>query len=278
MPDRAGATNSQTSLLARVGWARRDWQADAFLIRTTPRRGVLFDETNTGSIPPIDLTRTEAYLRGGFGDVDGPFWVQGTAAALGYHYSGIRDPAADTVIISVDPETGDSTFTPILADTGRFGGQYTLSGGVRRGVLRLSATHRMRVVGGSTRWKRQQLGRIGGVHREQRGADRRCDLDVVDDRGVADGGARWRQLDRDVRYPSRSAAASRSTRISMVWRCVRASVIAGPGKRKTRIAAAALRSAAARYSSLSAKVRSPALAWSAEANPVSRIAPSTRML
>ncbi|MBA3890373.1 MAG: Plug domain-containing protein [Gemmatimonadaceae bacterium] len=148
-PDRAGATNSQTSLLARVGWARHDWQADAFILRSTPRRGVLFDETNSRSIPAIDLMRTEAYLRAGWGSTDGPAWVQATAAALGFRYTGIRDPQADTLVIDVDPITGDTTRTFIPADTGRFQGQYALSGGVRRGVLQLSATHRMRVIGGS---------------------------------------------------------------------------------------------------------------------------------
>ena len=75
--------------------------------------------------------------------------LKATAAALGYHYSGIRDPDADTVVVTVDPVTGDSTFTPIRADTGRFEGQYTLAGGIRRGVLTLSAAHRLRVIGGS---------------------------------------------------------------------------------------------------------------------------------
>lgn len=149
-PDRSGGTNSQTSLLARIGWARRQWQADAFVLRSTPRRGVLFDETNTNSISPIDLTRTEAYLRGGYGNVDGPLWLQATAAALGHHYTGIRDPQADSVIVEVDPATGDTTFIPILADTGYFQAQYMVSGGIRRGFLRLSATHRMRVIGGTT--------------------------------------------------------------------------------------------------------------------------------
>src|SRR5690606_27642173 len=57
---------------------------------------------------------------------------------------------ADTLIIDVDPVTGDTTRTPISADTGRFQGQYTVSGGVRRGFLRASAAHRLRVIGGST--------------------------------------------------------------------------------------------------------------------------------
>ena len=147
-PDRVGATNSQTSILTRLGWARGDWQADAFLLRETPRRGLLLSTTGASEIPPLDLTRTESYLRAGYGSVEGPSWAQLLVGGLGYHYTGIRDPAADTVIVTVDPVTGDTTLTEIPADTSRFQAQYALTAGVTRGILRVSATHRMRVLAG----------------------------------------------------------------------------------------------------------------------------------
>ena len=43
-----------------------------------------------------------------------------------------RDDPLEPVV--VDPASGDTTFIPISADTGRFQGQYTLAGGVRRGA------------------------------------------------------------------------------------------------------------------------------------------------
>lgn len=149
-PDRVGATNSQTSILARVGWARRNWQADAFLLRYAPHRGVLFDDDAIDSLPSIDVTRTESYLRFGYGDVNGPAWAQLIAGAHGHRYTGVRDPLADSVIVEVDTITGDTTRTLIPNDTSRFEAQYVFTAGLARRFLRASVTHRMRVIAGET--------------------------------------------------------------------------------------------------------------------------------
>lgn len=148
-PDRIGETTSQTSLFARLGWALREWKADAVVLRQTPRRGLLLNDDEGERIPPIDLTRTEAYLRAGYGDTDGPLWVQALAGAHGFRYTGIRDPAADSVLVEVDPVTGDTTVTVISADTTRFQSQYVVAGGAALGPLRASAMHRMRLVNGT---------------------------------------------------------------------------------------------------------------------------------
>jgi hypothetical protein len=148
-PDR-GATNSQTSLFGRVGWAKRDWQADAVVLRQTPHRGVLLDADGAAGLPALDLTRTEAYVRGGYGSIDGPLWVQVLAGAHGHRYTGVRDPQADSILIEVDPVTGDTIRTVITADTSRFVAQYAITAGGAWGPLRASATHRMRVLNGDT--------------------------------------------------------------------------------------------------------------------------------
>ena len=147
-PDRVGATNSQLSLFARVGWARHAWQVDGVVLRQSPRRGVLFDDLGVDSIASLDLTRTEAYVRGGYGDVDGPAWAQVIAGAHGWEYNGIRDPRVDSILVDVDTITGDTTFTKIPADTSRFMGQFVLTGGSTIGLFRATATHRIRLVDG----------------------------------------------------------------------------------------------------------------------------------
>ena len=136
-PDRVGATSSQTSILTRVGWARRQWQADAFLLRQTPQRGVLFADLSEDSIPALDLTRTEAYLRAGYGQVDGPLWAQVVAGANGYRHTGVPRDSVE----------GDTILPPAI-DTSRFQAQYAFSAGMRRGIARASVTHRLRLVNG----------------------------------------------------------------------------------------------------------------------------------
>lgn len=147
-PDRVGATNSKLSLFGRVGWARAAWQADGTILRQSPDRGILLTDELTPGIPPIDLTRTEAYVRAGYGSADGPAWAQVMAGAHGYEYDGIRDPNADSLIVDVDPETGDTTRTLVPVDTNRWVGQYLATGGVNLGFVRASAAYRLRVLNG----------------------------------------------------------------------------------------------------------------------------------
>ena len=153
-PPRLGASSDQLGLLARVGIARERWSVGGFVVRTTVHRGLQRRqkgppddlETEQDSIPEVDATRTDAYLRFGYGDPErnGP-WLQAIAASLGHKFTGRKQPDTTFVgdsIVSIDTST--------TMDSSRVHGQYVLTGGYTRGPIRLSATNRLTAYAGQT--------------------------------------------------------------------------------------------------------------------------------
>ncbi len=134
LPSRAGATSDQLSLMGRVGWARGKFSIDAFALQVGSHRGVIIDPYTGDSVPTLQATRRDAYVRVGYGDPDSGPWVQGLASTTRYAYAGPGGPP---------PVVTDSTAaTAAKGDTVVSGSQYVLSAGFSHWGLRLSATAR----------------------------------------------------------------------------------------------------------------------------------------
>lgn len=141
-PSLLGSASDQTSVLGRLGFARGDWSIDAYGARVGRHRGIILGQTAfdiTGdSIPHVESSRTDSYVRVGFRDPDlDPFWAQVMAVGSSYKYTGIR-----TLIITNPRNAVDSALATTSLDTTSFRSQYVASVGSTRGPLALSASAR----------------------------------------------------------------------------------------------------------------------------------------
>jgi hypothetical protein len=128
-PGRTIESSDQLGALARVGLARGRWSVDALLLRGDRNRGRAVTETGSDTIPATESTRSDAYVRFGWGRSDNGPWVQTIAVASKYAYGG--QPASGST----------STAT---ADTSRSESQYVLTGGYSAGRWRASFAQRYR--------------------------------------------------------------------------------------------------------------------------------------
>ena len=131
-PGRNLESSDQLGILARLGIARRGWSADAVLLRGDRNRGrAMTDLTYRDTIPSTEATRTDAYVRGGYGSPDRGLWVQGIASTSKYAFGG--------------SSSGSSSGSGAKTDTTRSRSQYVLTAGYARGGLHASITQRYRV-------------------------------------------------------------------------------------------------------------------------------------
>ena len=148
------------ALMLRTGWAKGPWSADAFVVRDGRTRNA---ETAFGagspdvarvlgtpladSIPALRATRTDAYVRGAFGDPEAGPWLQAVAAT-----SSFRESTGQSGTRLPPPVTHEDSLrgfgTP--ADTQPSRAQYVFAGGLTRWGARISATSRIRVYDGRT--------------------------------------------------------------------------------------------------------------------------------
>ena len=129
-PGRNLESSDQLGILARLGIARRGWSADAVLLRGDRNRGrAITDLTYRDTIPATEATRTDAYVRGSYGNPDHGLWVQGIASASKYAFGG--------------SSSGSSSSAKV--DTTRSRSQYALTAGYARSGLHASITQRYRV-------------------------------------------------------------------------------------------------------------------------------------
>jgi len=140
-----GNSSDQLGLMARVGWANKYLSVDAFATNYGRHRGDIFGDQLIDTIPTLESSRTDGYVRVATGDPDTSFvWGQLMAAGSVYRYTGIRNP----VII---PTThAESLLALVSLDTGVYRGQYIATAGVTRGPFRLSAAERVYVGAGQT--------------------------------------------------------------------------------------------------------------------------------
>ena len=135
-PGRLQESSDQLGVLARIGWAEGNWSGDAFLLRGDRHRGRAITNTLSDTIPDTESTRSEAYVRFGWGRSDSGLWMQAVANSSRYAYGGKTSGAL-----------GGSTSTP-ASDTSRSRAQYVVSGGYSLGRVRASLTQRVIVGNG----------------------------------------------------------------------------------------------------------------------------------
>ena len=148
-PSRAFASSDQLAAFAKVGWARGKWSAEGTAVRVSRHRGTL-PQTDfrvfglsgvRDSLVGVESSHTEAYLRAGYGDPEAKgVWAQALVGMQHFHFTGVRgdSTAADTV-----PRPSP--------DTGRFHGQYMLTGGLTGFGFRVSAAARAHVLSGESK-------------------------------------------------------------------------------------------------------------------------------
>ena len=127
-PGRLIESSDQLGVLARIGMAQKQWSADAMLLRGDRNRGRAFTETFSDTIPSTESTRTDAYVRAGWGTPEKGPWVQTVAAASKYAYGGV----------------GSSSSSVESKDTSRSESQYVVTGGYGSGPWHVSVTQRYR--------------------------------------------------------------------------------------------------------------------------------------
>jgi hypothetical protein len=125
----------ELALTGRLGWANGPWSVDGFASRSSRSR----DEQDvlvvgaTGGVPEQDRTRTDAYLRGAYGDPDQGGWAQLMLSSQTFSENSAFHPAL--------------TFAPAdSADTTVSAKQFVATGGFTRWGLRLSAADRLHLL------------------------------------------------------------------------------------------------------------------------------------
>ena len=145
---RGGAGGDLLSLLGRVGWAKSSWHADAYVLRTRRSRTPQTSEGAVELIYGLNATRTDAYLRGGYGQPDDPFWVQviaGTSKHLGIPDSGSFAGGLGGLPV-FDPDSSRGRTVPVSNTHSR--AQWIATGGISGAGASLSLTGRYRVYEG----------------------------------------------------------------------------------------------------------------------------------
>ncbi len=153
-PAQFGSSSDQVGITTRLGWAKRGWSADFFATRVGQHRGEVIGEQSFDvqgdSLPETSSTRTDAYLRLGYGNPDADFaWGQVMAVASQYRYTGFR--TFTTLPITANPPTAaDSALLTASLDTNKYMKQYIATGGTALGPFHASATARLFASGGHT--------------------------------------------------------------------------------------------------------------------------------
>ena len=147
---RSTAGGDQLSLLARVGWARGAWHTDAFLLRSARNRSSQATFVGDSTLSGLDATRTDAYLRAGYGQPDRGLWAQLIAASQAFVGSTLgEDNATAGSDVFDEEELAARRGTPVRNIAPRRSrAQYVAAGGVTLGGLQLGVTGRMRVFQG----------------------------------------------------------------------------------------------------------------------------------
>lgn len=144
---RAGGDGNALSLMARAGWAKKQWSVDGVAIRTRRNRNEqLREEAFPGAnLPALNATRSDAYFRVGYGDPEGPRWLQVIAATS-------RFAEANNKTSSTTGTTTPTTGTAVgdTVDTTASHAQYVATAGLRKAGASVSGTLRYRTL--NSRW------------------------------------------------------------------------------------------------------------------------------
>ena len=145
-PDRALPSSDALNIMARLGLQRGPWNFDAFTERSHLNRakwtGTGNSDQTVDTVPGLQSQRNTSYLRLANGDPDAGRWIQLMASALEY-----KGSARTTTDLSLtNPSATDSASA--LSDSISYESQYLITGGITRGLLRVSGAERIRVSGG----------------------------------------------------------------------------------------------------------------------------------
>jgi hypothetical protein len=159
---RAGGDGDLLSILGRLGWAKKQWSTDAVLLRTHRTRNEQQREKDFGgaNLPALEATRSDAYVRVGYGDPEGARWLQLIAATSRFAESNAKTNTTPTGG-TTGGTTGGAT-EPLIGDTVdtiASRAQYVLTGGLRVLGASVSATGRYRTTNGH--WFLTPAARIG---------------------------------------------------------------------------------------------------------------------
>lgn len=157
-----GGGGGQTTFMVRLGWARGKWSFDAFADRYIRGRDSLtgIPDPNFGpgtpnqaqvvpqlGISDLESNRTDAYLRGAFGDPDHGLWAQAVASTMSFKNSSTHLNSVVTDTATADSIALGEIPAPRYRDSITSESQYIGSGGFTRWGLHFSATDRLRVYG-----------------------------------------------------------------------------------------------------------------------------------
>ncbi len=153
-----GAGGRSLALMLRTGWARGPWSVDGFVVRDGRTRNTevayttralngaqLLGTQVADSIPALRATRTDAYVRGAYGDPESGPWLQALAATSSFkEATGQTGARLAPPVTHADSVRGFGT----VADTQPSRAQYVFAGGLTRWGARISATTRIRIFQG----------------------------------------------------------------------------------------------------------------------------------
>ena len=133
----AGAGDA-LSLITRVGFAKKSWSVDAFVLRHHPTRTIQRALFGRPPVLGLDATYTDAYLRAAVGESNHGPWLQFTAASLGFKGTSAPDRGVTATAF------GDTLERRVSES------QYVLSAGYTLGPARIAVDNRLRTLGGTT--------------------------------------------------------------------------------------------------------------------------------
>ena len=145
-PDRALASTDALNIMLRLGMQRGPWNVDGLVQRSHVNRAKWAGSGNSiealDTVPGIQIQRNTSYMRFANGDPDAGRWLQIMASAQLYETSA----RTSTDLSRTLPSSTDSATA--LSDTTSYQSQYLITGGLTRGLARLSGAERVRVSGG----------------------------------------------------------------------------------------------------------------------------------
>jgi hypothetical protein len=154
---RTQGDGDQLSIFGRLGWAKKNWSADAVLLRnrrsrTEQLRDSVGGQVGFANLPGLEATRTDAYARMGYGDPEGARWLQIIASTSRFAESNTKKAVAGTT-------TGTAPFVGDTVDSIASRAQYVVSAGLNVLGAKVSATGRYRVF--NRRWFLTPSARVG---------------------------------------------------------------------------------------------------------------------
>ncbi|HJP87064.1 MAG TPA: Plug domain-containing protein [Gemmatimonadaceae bacterium] len=135
---RFAGSGDALSLLSRIGYARKSWSIDGFVLRHHPTRSIQRALFGRPPVLGLDATYTDAYLRAAIGESNRGPWFQLTAASLGFKGSTAADRGTTASAF------GDTLERRVSES------QYVVSGGYTLGAARIELDDRLRALGGTT--------------------------------------------------------------------------------------------------------------------------------